>query len=448
MKIHFTALGCAKNLIDSEQMLSLITAAGHELVDDPAQADAAVVNTCAFIEAAQQEAIDTILELAELKKTGSLKRLVVTGCLPQRYQGDILQEIPEIDAVLGVGSFPDIVAALEAPERHYARFADKNTPLPELDRTVTTGPGWAYLKIADGCDNRCAYCVIPSIRGKYRSRPMDAILAEANALAADGVKELILVAQDVTAYGRDFRNGTTLCTLLRELVKVEGIEWIRLHYLYPHEITAELIDLIAAEPKIVKYLDIPIQHVNDAILRRMRRPETKQGIRALFETLRDLIPLAEIRTSLIVGLPGEGEAEFQELMDFLREQQLPRVGAFVFSPQEGTAAAEMTDRCSQEEAERRRDAVMALQDRIMEAHNDRQRGHTFKVLCEGRDEDGRWVGRSWADSPEVDSQVLFTGDAAPGQFAWVRIDGQEDGFLTGHTVIINDKGSRDRFLYV
>ena len=448
MKIHFTALGCAKNLIDSEQMLSLITAAGHELVDDPAQADAAVVNTCAFIEAAQQEAIDTILELAELKKTGSLKRLVVTGCLPQRYQGDILTEIPEIDAVLGVGSFPDIVAALEAPERHYARFADKNAPLPELDRTVTTGPGWAYLKIADGCDNRCAYCVIPSIRGKYRSRPMDAILAEANALAADGVKELILVAQDVTAYGRDFRNGTTLCTLLRELVKVEGIEWIRLHYLYPHEITAELIDLIAAEPKIVKYLDIPIQHVNDAILRRMRRPETKQGIRALFETLRDLIPLAEIRTSLIVGLPGEGEAEFQELMDFLREQQLPRVGAFVFSPQEGTAAAEMTDRCSQEEAERRRDAVMALQDRIMEAHNDRQRGHTFKVLCEGRDEDGRWVGRSWADSPEVDSQVLFTGDAAPGQFAWVRIDGQEDGFLTGHTVIINDKGSRDRFLYV
>ena len=448
MKIHFTALGCAKNLIDSEQMLALIQAAGHTIVSDPAQADAAVVNTCAFIEAAQQEAIDAILELAQLKKTGSLQRLVVTGCLPQRYQGDILTEIPEIDAVLGVGSFPDIVAALETPERHYARFADKNAPLPELDRTVTTGPGWAYLKIADGCDNRCAYCVIPSIRGKYRSRPMDAILAEANTLAADGVKELILVAQDVTAYGHDFRNGTTLCTLLRELVQVDGIEWIRLHYLYPHEITAELIDLIAAEPKIVKYLDIPIQHVNDAILRRMRRPETKQDIRALFETLRDLIPWAEIRTSLIVGLPGEGEAEFAELMDFLREQQLPRVGAFVFSPQEGTPAAEMPDRCSQEEAERRRDAVMALQDRIMEAYNDRHIGMTFKVLCEGRDEDGRWGGRTYGDSPEVDSQVLFTGDAAAGQFAWVHIDGQEDGFLTGHSVKINDKGSRDRFLYV
>ena len=328
------------------------------------------------------------------------------------------------------------------------RFADKNAPLPELDRTVTTGPGWAYLKIADGCDNRCAYCVIPSIRGRYRSRPMDAILAEAEALAAQDVKELILVAQDVTAYGRDFRDGTTLCTLLRELVKVEGIEWIRLHYLYPHEITAELIDLIAAEPKIVKYLDIPIQHVNDAILRRMRRPETKQSIRALLATLEDFIPWVVIRTSLIVGLPGEGEAEFKELMDFLREQQLQRAGVFVFSPQEGTAAAEMPDRCSQEEAERRRDAAMALQERIMEAYNDRQRGHTFKVLCEGRDEDGRWAGRSYGDSPEVDGQVLFTGDAAPGQFSWVHIDGQEDGFLTGHTVKIDDKGSRDRFLYV
>ncbi len=448
MNVHFTALGCAKNLIDSEQMLSLITAAGHEIVDDPAQADAAVVNTCAFIEAAQQEAIDAILELAQLKSTGRLQRLVVTGCLPQRYQGDILREIPEIDAVLGVGSFPDIVAALETDEDHYARFADKNAPLPELDRTVTTGPGWAYIKIADGCDNRCAYCVIPSIRGRYRSRPVDAILAEARALAADGVKELLLVAQDVTAYGHDFRDGTGLCTLLRELVKVQGIEWIRLHYLYPHEITGELIDLIAAEPRIVKYLDIPIQHVSDAILRRMRRPETKASIEALLEKLRARIPDVVLRTSLIVGLPGEGEAEFEELMDFLREQQLPRVGVFVFSPQEGTAAAQMPDRCSQEEAERRRDAAMALQDRIMEAYNDRHIGLTLKVLCEGQDEDGRWVGRSYGDSPEVDGQVLFTGDGAPGQFSWVRIDGQEDGFLTGHTVKINDKGSRDRFLYV
>ncbi len=433
MKISFTSLGCAKNLIDSEQMLALVTAAGHEIVADPAQADAAVVNTCAFIEAAQQEAIDAILALAELKAAGSLKRLVVTGCLPERYQGDILKELPEIDAVLGTGSFPDIVAALESPERHFRRFLDKNAPLPELDRAVTTGPGWAYIKIADGCDNRCAYCVIPSIRGKYRSRPMDAIIAEAETLASAEVKELILVAQDVTRYGRDFRDGTTLCTLLRALVKVEGIEWIRLHYLYPHEITDELIELIASEPKVLNYLDIPIQHVNDAILRRMRRPETKESIRALFQKLRERIPDAVLRTSLIVGLPGEGEAEFQELLDFLREEKLPRAGVFAYSPQEGTDAALMPDRCSSEEAEARRQRVMDLQCGIMDQYDLAQAGRTFRVLCEGQ-EDGLWTGRRYADSPDVDETVLFSGDAEPGAFAQVYIDGLEDGRLTGHTV--------------
>ncbi len=434
MKVNFTSLGCAKNLIDSEQMLALITAAGHEFTPDPAQADAAVVNTCAFIEAAQQEAIDAILELAELKKAGSLKRLVVTGCLPQRYQGDILRELPEIDAVLGVGSFPDIVAALESDEHHFARFLDKNAPLPELDRAVTTGPGWAYIKIADGCDNRCAYCVIPSIRGRYRSRPADAILAEARALAEGGVKELILVAQDVTRYGRDFRDGTTLASLLGELVKVEGIEWIRLHYLYPNELTDELVDVIAEEPKIVKYLDVPIQHVNDAILRRMRRPETRSSIEALFAKLRARIPGVVLRTSLIVGLPGEGEAEFAELLDFLRAQKLPRAGVFAYSPQEGTPAAEMPDRCSPEEAQARQRTVMDLQNRLMDDFDRARVGQELSVLCEGQGPDDRWVGRSFADSPDVDEQVLFTGDAVPGRFAAVHIDALEDGCLTGHTV--------------
>ena len=434
MNIHFTSLGCAKNLIDSEQMLALLKAAGHEIVADPAQADAAVVNTCAFIEAAQQEAINAILELAELKKTGSLKRLVVTGCLAQRYSEDILREMPEIDAVLGVGSFPDVVAALEAGEEHYARFADKNAPLPELDRTVTTGPGWAYLKIADGCDNRCAYCVIPSIRGKYRSRPMDAVLAEAETLAKSGTKELILVAQDVTRYGHDFRDGTTLCTLLRELVKVPGIEWIRLHYLYPNEITDELIDLIAAEPKVLKYLDVPIQHVNDAILRRMRRPETRASIEALFAKLRARIPGAVLRTSLIVGLPGEGEGEFQELLDFLKAQRLPRAGVFTFSPQEGTPAADMPDRCTEAEALARQRTVTDLQEQIMDEYDRAQIGKVFQVLCEGKGGDGRWAGRRYADSPDVDEQVLFTGDAVPGEFAQVRIDALEDGCLTGAVV--------------
>ena len=434
MKIAFISLGCAKNLMDSEQMIALLSEAGHEITGDPAEADAAVVNTCAFIDAAQQEAIDSILELAELKNTGSLRRLVVTGCLPQRYQETILEELPEIDAVLGTGSFPEIVEALESEEEHMARFADKNAPLPELDRVVSTGPAWAYLKIADGCDNRCAYCIIPSIRGKYRSRPMTAILEEAESLAKSGIKEIILVAQNLTRYGRDFRDGTTLAALLRELVKVEGIRWIRLHYLYPHEMTDELIDVIASEHKIVKYLDIPIQHVNDGILRRMRRPETKAVITELFDKLRKRIKDVVIRTSLIVGLPGEGEAELQELMEFLREQRLPRAGVFAFSPQEGTAAYEMEDRCTPEEAELRRQAVMDIQARIMDEYDRDQIGRVFTVLCEGREEDESWVGRRYADSPDVDEQVYFTGKAIPGEFVRVRITGAEEGYLTGETV--------------
>lgn len=433
MKVLFTSLGCAKNLIDSEQMVALVTAAGHEIVDDPAAADAAVVNTCAFIDAAQQEAIDAILEIAEYKKSGHLRRLVVTGCLPQRYEGDILQELPEIDAVLGTGSFPDIVEALESKEHHFSRFQDKNLPLPELDRAVSTGPAWAYLKIADGCDNRCAYCVIPSIRGKYRSRPMQAVLDEARSLAEGGICEIILIAQNLTHYGRDFRDGTTLASLLRELVKIEGIRWIRLHYLYPHELTDELIDVIASEKKIVKYIDMPLQHVNDAILCRMRRPETKKQIVELIGKLRSRIDGVVLRTSLIVGLPGEGEAELEELIRFLEEYRLERAGVFVFSPQEGTPAFEMTDRCSTEEAEARRDRVMALQERIMDEYDRSQIGCVFDVLCEGM-ENELWVGRRYADSPDIDEQVCFSGVCAPGEFARVRITGAENGCLYGEAL--------------
>ena len=434
MKVSFTSLGCAKNLIDSEQMAALVQAAGHEIVADPAEAEAVVVNTCAFIEAAQQEAIDTILELAELKKTGSLRRLVVTGCLAQRFSDSILQEMPEIDAVLGTGSFPDIVEALTSRQRHYARFLDKNAPLPEIDRVVSTGPGWAYLKVADGCDNRCAYCVIPSIRGAFRSRPVDTVVAEAVRLSQAGVKELILVAQNLTHYGRDLPDGTNLPALLRALAGIDGIRWIRMHYLYPHEITDELIDLIAAEPKIVNYIDMPIQHVNDAILRRMRRPETKAQICAMIEKLRARIPDVVLRTSLIVGLPGEGEEEFAELEAFLREYRLERAGVFVFSPQEGTPAAAMPDRCSEETAELRRDRLMALQERIMDDYDARQAGREFDVLCEGFDGQAM-LGRRYADSPDIDEQVIFTGSGAvPGQFVRVRITAAENGCLIGHTV--------------
>ena len=434
MKVSFTSLGCAKNLIDSEQMVALVAAAGHTIVDDPTAAEAAVVNTCAFIDAAQQEAIDKILELAQLKQNGGLKRLIVTGCLPERYQGDILKELPEIDAVLGTGSFPEIVQAIETPQLHYASFVDKNAPLPELDRYVTTGPSWAYIKVADGCDNRCAYCVIPSIRGKYRSRPLQAVVDEARGLAQGGIQELILVAQNLTHYGRDFRDGTNLVTLLKELAAIDGIHWIRLHYMYPHEMTDELIDYIAAEPKICKYLDIPLQHVNDSILRRMRRPENKQIILDLLQKLRERIPGVVIRTSLIVGLPGEGEAEFNELAEFLQQQRLPRVGVFTFSPQEGTPAYEMTDRCSEEEAEARRDRIMAAQQDIMDEYDAEQIGKVFEVLCEGFD-GVYFTGRRFADSPEVDEEVLFTGeDAQPGQFVSVRITAAEDGCLIGEMI--------------
>ena len=398
-------------------MVALVTAAGHEIVAD----------------AAQQEAIDAILELAELKKTGSLHRLVVTGCLPQRYAGDILKELPEIDAVLGTGSFPDIVEALESPERHFARFLDKNAPLPELERAVSTGPAWAYIKVADGCNNRCAYCVIPSIRGDLRSRPLEAVTAEAEGLARAGIQEIILIAQNLTDYGKDFRDGTTLVTLLRELSKIRGVGWIRLHYLYPHEITDELIDLIASEPKIVKYLDLPLQHVNDGILRRMRRPETKAQICTLIEKLRARIDGVVLRTSLIVGLPGEGEAELQELIDFLTEYRLERAGVFVFSPQEGTPAWDMTDRCTTEEAEARRDRVMELQNRIMDEYDRKQIGCIFDVLCEGLEGD-LWTGRRYADSPEIDELVYFSGTAAPGEFVRVRITGAENGCLLGEAL--------------
>ncbi len=414
-------------------MLALITDAGHTLVSDPAEADAAVVNTCAFIESAQEEAINTILELARWKTEGQLRRLVVTGCLAQRYQDEILQELPEIDAVVGTSSFADIVEALESEEHGLRRFADRNEPLPELDRLVSTGPGWAYIKIADGCDRRCAYCVIPSIRGRYRSRPVASILDEARALAGSGVKELILVAQDVSRYGRDLRDGTTLCTLLRELVKVEGLEWIRLHYLYPDEISDELIELIAAEPKIVKYLDIPIQHVNDAILKAMRRRETKASICALFDKLRARIPGVVIRTSLIVGLPGEGEAELEELMAFLRQQKLPRAGVFAYSPEEGTAAAAMPGRCSREEAGQRRERVMALQSVIMDEFDAARVGGTERVLCEGRD-GLLWCGRSQADSPDVDELVCFSGEGKPGEFFDVRILSADGGELIGESI--------------
>ena len=427
------SLGCAKNLVNSEQMLYLLDEAGFTLVPDPDGADFCIVNTCGFIDAAKSEAIDTILEMAELKRQGRLGALIVTGCLAERYQDSILNELPEIDAVLGVSSFGDIVKAVNALSiGHKPRFfADRSAPIEEIPRVISTGPGWAYLRIAEGCSNFCAFCAIPYIRGRYRSRTKENVLAEARELAAHGVKELIVIAQDITRYGTDLYGKRCLAELVRELGKIEGVEWIRLHYLYPDQFDDELIDEIAANPKVVKYLDIPIQHINNAILRRMNRRGTGDEIRALFRTLRERIPGLVLRTSIITGLPYEGEAEFEELCEFLREARIERAGVFPFSPEEGTPAEKM-EHVDEEEARRRAELILELQQPIMDEFCEGFVGQTLRVLVERYDEDEqRWVGRSYADSPGIDGEVRFEGYAREGEFSDVRILSAEDGILYG-----------------
>ncbi len=429
------SLGCAKNLVNSEQMLYLMSEAGYTLVSDPDGADLVIVNTCGFIDAAKSEAIDNILEMAELKKAGRLGGLIVTGCLPERYKETILAELPEIDAVLGISNFKDIVAAANTvmEGRTLSLFSDQSAPVDELPRVVTTGPGWAWLRIAEGCDNFCAFCAIPYIRGRYRSRSMENILEEARDLANHGAKELIVIAQDITRYGTDLYGKRMLAELCRRLSEIEGVKWLRLHYLYPDQFDDELIDEIASNPKIVKYLDIPIQHINNRILRSMNRRGTGDEIRALFKTLRERMPGLVLRTSLIAGLPGEGEAEFEELCAFLREAKIERVGVFPFSPEEGTPAAKM-EHVDFEEAKRRADLIMELQTPIMDEFCASFIGKTLDVLCEGYDEEsGQWYGRSYADSPEIDGQVFFEGEGREGELVPVLIESAEDGLLYGCT---------------
>ena len=430
------SLGCAKNLVNSEQMLYLMSEAGFTLVPDPEGADLVIVNTCGFIDAAKSEAIDSILEMAERKKDGKLGGLIVTGCLAERYRDSILQELPEIDAVLGVGSFKDIVAAANAvmEKRSLSLFGDQSAPVDEIPRVVTTGPGWAYLRIAEGCNNFCAFCAIPFIRGRYRSRSMENILEEARDLAAHGAKELIVIAQDITRYGVDLYGRRSLAELCRRLSEIEGVEWLRLHYLYVDQFDDELIEEIASNPKIVKYLDIPIQHINDGILKRMNRRGTGADIRRLFKALRSRIPGLVLRTSLIAGLPGEGEAEFEELCGFLREARIERVGVFPFSPEEGTPAARMAhpDPLT---AQRRAELIMELQSGIMDEFCESLVGKTLRVLCQDFDEEsGLFVGRSWADSPEIDGLVFFEGGCVPGEMTEVLIESAEDGMLYGREV--------------
>ena len=434
MKVAFVSLGCAKNLVNTEQMMALVRSAGHEITAQPEGADAAVLNTCGFIDSAKSEAIQNILELAELKKEGKLGKLLVTGCLSQRYQDELMEELPEVDGVMGTGSYTEIVPALEelmaggTPHR----FGDIDHTEEDGARIPSTPSYTAYLKIAEGCDHRCAFCIIPKLRGRYRSRTMESLLAEAKALADAGVKELIVIAQDITRYGTDLNGEHQLARLLRELCKLD-FHWIRLHYLYPTDTTDELIDVIAGEPKIVKYLDIPIQHCNDTILKAMNRRDTKAELLGLLKKLREKIPGLVLRTSLITGLPYEGDTAFEELCDFLREVKIVRAGVFTFSPEEGTKAALM-DHVDTEEARRRAELVVDVQSDIIDAYNESVLGTEREVLCEGFDSQAQMhFGRSYAESPDIDGRIWFDADreVEPGTFVTVRLTGVMDGELTG-----------------
>ncbi|MBS5145228.1 MAG: 30S ribosomal protein S12 methylthiotransferase RimO [Butyricicoccus pullicaecorum] len=438
MKIGLISLGCAKNLVDSEHMLARLREAGHEIVMDMDDAEVGIVNTCGFIESAKAEAIETILETAQYKQNGNMQGLVVTGCLAQRYREEIETDLPEVDVICGTGSYENIVDAVQAAYGHEKRAYFGAMEQADLNgqRSLLT-PGYtAYFKIAEGCSNTCAYCIIPKLRGKYRSRDFETLLQEAQLLSDAGVKELIVIAQDTTKYGVDLYGKRRLPELLRELCKMD-FTWIRLHYLYPDQITDELIDVIAQQDKIVKYLDIPLQHVSKRILRAMRRPGDRQSLTALIQKLREHIPGVVLRTSLIVGLPGETEEEFAELCEFLQEVRIERAGVFEFSPEEGTAAAEMPDQIADEIKERRRLIVEELQSGVMDEYNLSRIHEKMQVLCEGFDEDaGLYYGRTYADSVEVDGKVWFASEepCQAGDFVQVRIDDSLGADLSGTRV--------------
>ena len=437
--IGFISLGCAKNQVDCERMMYRVREAGHNVQPDVVGCDVVVINTCGFIDSAKSEAIDFILQAGALKEQGMVGKVLVTGCLSQRYQDQILEELPEVDGILGTGSYTEIVPAIEAllENNRVASFGDIDAPEVETGRILTTPEHYAFIKIAEGCDNRCAYCVIPSLRGKFRSRSLDDVLYEARLLADSGVKELIVVAQDTSRYGTDLPGHKRLLPeLLRELCRIDGLHWVRIHYVYPDEIDDELIDTIASEDKIVKYLDIPIQHCNSKILKLMNRRGDGDYLRQLFAKLRERIPGIVLRTSVITGLPGEGEEEFEELCRFLREQRLERVGAFAFSPEEGTPAAEM-EHVDLETAQHRAELLEMLQSQIMDDYNAAMIGRTLEILVDGYDrETEQYYGRSFADSPDIDGKVWIATDEPiiEGSFVTVCVDGLVEGDLSGYLV--------------
>lgn len=437
MKILFISLGCDKNLVDTEVMLGLLASRGYEMTDDEQEADIIVINTCCFIHDAKEESIQNILEMAELKKEGKVKALIVTGCMAERYKDEILEEIPEVDEVLGTTAYDKILdavdAALEGNQEVILSDIDA-LPLPETKRLVTTGGHFAYLKIAEGCDKHCTYCIIPKVRGNYRSVPMERLVNEARELAEQGVKELILVAQETTLYGKDLYGEKSLHKLVRELCNISGIRWIRILYCYPEEITDELIDAIAAEPKVCNYLDIPIQHASDNVLKRMGRRTDQAELRAIIGKLREKIPDICLRTTLISGFPGETQEDFEELYRFVNEMEFDRLGVFPYSQEEDTPAATMEDQVPQEVKEFRRDELMELQQAIAFDKAEDMVGRILTVMIEGKVADEEtYVARTYRDAPNVDG-YLFVNTSAnlmTGDFVKVLVTDSNEYDLIG-----------------
>ena len=437
MKLLFVSLGCDKNLVDSEDMLGVLTRAGHEIVDDENEAEAIIINTCCFIHDAKEESVETILEMAEYKKAGTCKVLIVTGCMAQRYKQEIIEEIPEVDAVLGTTSYGEILKAVEeaVAGRHYQEYKDIDYLVPDQGkRVLTTGGHFAYLKIAEGCDKHCTYCIIPKLRGKFRSVPMERLIRQAEELAEQGVKELILVAQETTLYGKDLYGEKSLHRLLKELCKVKGIRWIRILYCYPEEIYDGLIQTMKEEPKICHYLDLPIQHASDAVLKRMGRRTTRKELTEKIQKLREEIPDIVLRTTLITGFPGETEEDHETLMEFVDEMEFDRLGVFTYSVEEDTPAASMEGQIPEEVKKERRDALMELQQEVSYDKGTERIGQELLVMIEGKvSGESAYIARTYGDAPKVDGYIFVqTGELlVTGDFAKVRVTGAMEYDLIG-----------------
>lgn len=423
-KVGMISLGCPKNQVDGEALLAKLAAAGYQIVNEIENSDVMIVNTCGFIEDAKREAIDTILEVAQYKEAGVISALVVTGCLAERYQDEILKEMPEVDAVIGIGANADIVKVCD---KALCGIQTSNYPnkcyLPIDDERILSTPShWAYLKIADGCDNRCSYCAIPGIRGKFRSRKIESVVDEAKSLVNRGVKEIILVAQDTTKYGQDLYGEYSLDKLLKELVKIDGLEWIRLFYCYPQRITDSLIDVIANEDKVCKYIDIPLQHSDTTVLKNMNRVGDGNDYRALLDKMRKAIPDLALRTTFMVGFPGETDEQFENLCDFVKDMKFDKMGCFTFSPEEDTPAFDMDNQIDEDVKKRRQEVLMNAQYSITEASNKSRVGNVYKVIIDSF-ADGKYTGRSYMDSPEIDSGIIFTSNKKLniGDFVNVKI---------------------------